>query len=460
MRRPWELDRRTFLRGAAGALLGLPCLEAMHPSLQRAQAASGPPKRLLFMVFNTGTPEFTNGEGILNCFRPTTTGSGYQLTQILQPLAALQQEVTIISGLHNNIGRYEQDPDDQDHPGMGHSILTGQRVLSPTNADPYPGSDISVDQVAANVLGQGTPALPSIFMQALFSAYGENQDRICWKGPDLPLDPIIDSGVAFDQVFSGAAVSNPAQQRALAYKQSVLHHAKADIDRLMPKLGAADKQTLDQYLTGVQSLEQRISATAMNPCVPGAPPQDYQPQGAQAGFIPQRTTQMIDLLVKAFTCDMTRVGVLMLGASPELQYSWLDLAAPYSWHGDITHGGQQPEPERTNRMQAYAQVATWEVAQFADLVQKLKSTPEGDGSGASLLDNTLLLCTSEMSYGNGHWGTNLPVIVAGRSGGAIPLGQHLAVPEQPIANLYVTMLNAVGVSTSTLGNSTGALMLS
>jgi hypothetical protein len=170
---------------------------------------------------------------------------------------------------------------------------------------------------------------------------------------------------------------------------------------------------------------------------------------------------MLDLLVLAFQCDRTRVSTFVLGHTGlYTYYEWLP--APfntYSFHDDISHGAQVTDPvERSRRMDAYVAVSTWNIEQFAYLVRKLKEAPEGDGSG-SLLDNTVLVCTSEMSYGNGHYTDHLPVIVAGRGGGAVSPGRHIEVTEQPIANLYVSMLNAVGVSTASFGNSTGALAL-
>jgi hypothetical protein len=444
------VSRRAFLSGA-GAMIGLPLLEAMIPGAKRARGAvPATPKRLVFMTFGTGTPEHEYGRA--GTLTPATTGSGYALTPILSPLADLQDDILVVTGLHNHIG-------DDTTVVLGDHRSENWGLLTAVNPSASYVVGASVDQVAANALAPYTPGLPSLFMNSVWepNSYAE-EGWVSWSGPTSPRTFILDSAEAFRQVFGDTTTDLTTVQRRLAERKSVLDHAKADADRLRARLGAVDRDRLDQYLDSVRSLEQRVAAAPMA-CGSAAPPTD--PGLSDPTTRPERTRQMIDLLVLAFQCDRTRVCNFMLGETGMYTYyNWLP--APYnsySFHDEISHGASVADPaERARRMDAYVAVSTWNVQQFGDLVRKLKATPEGDGSG-SLLDNTLLVCTSEMSYGHGHYTDHLPVIVAGKGGGGVSPGRHLLVPEQPIANLWLSMLSAVGVEPPSFGNSTGKLNL-
>ncbi len=485
MRRAWEIDRRTVLRGA-GAALGLPCLEAMIPGVKRARAAgAGSPKRLVFCIFTGGVPDTTimTGKGAAQnagrngSFRPAIAGPDYQLTPILQPLADLKDDVMVISNLHNAIGSLlstELKYQGGDHMRASQAIMTG---VNPEYSDlPSRKVGISVDQVAANTLKQYTPALPSLYLSNPFFSDFNNQ-LPCFSGPKTMVHPTQQPVAAFKQIFGDPSVDATTVQTRLAQRKSVLHHTRAQGDRLRRNLGKDDQQALDKYLTSVGELETRANAGGLGMCTPPPMPKDSvvkdnsdpnaENQYNQNGFkyqvdVPSHFATMSDLIVHAFQCDRTRVATVLM-MTHSMQFSWLGgVHADYarSWHDNVEHAvtAAKTPADAQLALDCYVKGATSEVAVFADLVRKLKNTPEGDGSGTSLLDNTLLVCTSELSYGDGHNMEHLPVIVAGRAGGT-KLGRHMVVPEQPIANLWLSMLHAVGIDAPSFGNSTAPLKL-
>lgn len=442
MKRPWEVDRRTFLRGA-GTLIGLPLLEAMIPGSRTARADDGTPKRLVIFVFEGGTPEHYIARP--GCFKPSTTGTDYELTPILQPFADLRDDILVISNLHNSVSQPVPDPPTGDHGRAMYGLLSGVFVENADGPDTIGG--ITVDQVAANTLKTFTPGLPSMSMET--TGYYASLP-ICWSGPTSPIYPMQKPSDVFYQVFGDPNVDELTALKRLEYRKSVMHHAKEDADRLRKKLGKADQQKLDEYLTSVLSLEEKLAAEA-KACSAG----DYST--LDDTDIPGLTTQMLDLTTLALQCDRTRVAVFFLNLASS-RVEWLgDPFGTLDWHNEVQHGAGITEgDEREQRIDMYVAGCAWQMEQFAYLLRKLKEIPEGEGN---VLDNSVVLCASDMGYGDGHPMDHLPVIVAGRGGGAVNPGRHIEVEEQPIANLYVTMLNAVGVPTESFGNSTGALSL-
>jgi hypothetical protein len=441
------VNRRAFL-GGAGALIGLPMLEAMIPGLKSARAASpATPKRLVFFIFQGGTTDDPYGSARPGSFTPATTGSGYALTPILAPLADLQGDILVITNLHNSVSAPVPDPPTTDHSRAQDGILTG--VFTANAGLPGTVSSISVDQVAANAFQALTPGLPSLSLEVTGSY---EPMTLSWAGPTSPLYPNWKPSDAFNQIFGDVSADAALVKKRLAYKQSVMAYAKDDADRLRARLGKTDQQKLDEYLTSVVDLENRIQATSKACTTGGFSPQD----GAD---LPGRAQQMLDLVTLAFQCDRTRVvtfGLNLCGSYVE----WLgsDFGS-LEWHNDIAHGANTaPGAEIEHRLDLYVKTCAWQMDQLGYLLRKLKNTPEGDGSG-SLLDNTIVVCTSDMAYGNGHPMFKLPVVVAGRGGGTVNPGRHVKLAEQPIANLYVSILDAVGIPTTSFGNSDGQVAL-
>ena len=429
------IGRRAFLGGAATAL-SLPFLESLSPwSAAKAQTT---PVRLLFYYVPNGIhmPDWT----------PTTTGAGYTLPYILEPLANVREQVLVLTGLANRSGQYNEPGD---HARGTGSFLTCTR---PIRGD---GStldvDISVDQVAAQALGAET-TFPSLQLglqggtssgscdSGYSCAYSRN---ISWANASTPLPKMVDPQLVFDRLFAGYDPLASAEEiaRRKEKRLSVLDHVLEQANSLQARLSRSDKLKLDQYMTGVRELELRID-TEETPCFPPGRPTGNEDLSAQVRI-------MSDLMVTAFQCDLTRFSSFMLGnAGSNRSYNFLGITGA---HHELSH--HQNNPANHDKLRI---IDRWEIEQFAYLLEGMAAIPEGDGS---LLDNTLVYFSSEIEDGNAHRHYNMPVLLAGSGGGAVSSGRHLDLgAETPVADLFVSMLQAAGVDTDSFGaDSTGPL---
>ena len=432
------LSRRAFLRGA-GAAVALPFLDAMLPRAARAQAGASARRLLCWYVPN----------GIrMSAWTPAATGTGFVLPPILEPLAPVRDEVLVLSNLANRPAR---DSVPGDHARGTGSFLTCVNVKRTGGSDIQNG--ISMDQVVAQAIGSST-ALPSLQLgtdgggstgdcdSGYSCAYARN---ISWAGPQSPLAKETNPQSAFDRLFQGsdARLSAAERERRRRQRLSVLDAVRDDATRLRLRLGPSDRQKLDEYLTGVRELELRIAATGSGVCQATEPeePDDH----------PARVRAMIDVIVLAFRCDHTRVVTFMQGnAGSNQTYPQLGV---YDGHHQISH--HQSDPTKLAWLEA---IDRWEIEQFAYLLQQLHAIQE---PGGSLLDSALVFFSSEIEDGDAHRHTNLPVLVAGRGGGASLPGRHVRyAAEQPIANLFLGMFAAFGITRSSFGdNGTAPLSL-
>ncbi len=441
-RRNWQLPRRTFL-GGAGVAIGLPFLEAMMPTRKASAHGPGDPQRLLAFYVPNGIH--------MAAWTPSTTGPGFAPTPILQPLAdaGVLEDCLVLSGLRNLPGRPEGPGD---HAGGTSAFLTCTHV---TKSETTITNNTSFDQLYADFIGGETP-MPSMQLGMeggsnvgnCDSGYGCAYSRnISWVG-NTPLSKLTDAQTAFDLLFSGFDPGASAEQlaRRKAYRLSVLDYALEDANALKAKLGKSDRVKVDQYLDSVRDLETRVEAESTIPtCTLDG---DFPPNSA--GGFENDVHLMIDIMVKAFQCDRTRVISFMLGnAGSGRDYGFI--GAPGGHHNISHHGGLQSNYDMLQI------IDTFEVAQLAYLLSELKNSPEGTGT---VLDNTMVFFSSEIEDGNSHAHTNLPVIVAGGGGGTLPRGEHLVFQDQPIANLFIDMLQKLGVDISTFGDDgTGPLGL-
>ena len=433
----FQLSRRAFL-GGAGVMVSLPFLEAMIP---RAQAlGSTTPKRLLVYYVPNGIH--------MPAWTPSTTGPGFDLKPILQPLAAFKEQLLVVSGLGNAPGM----PDGPgDHAAGGGSFLTCTHV---NKSETSITNGISMDQVLAEHVGSET-VIPSLQLglesggnvgncdSGYSCAYARN---ISWVG-NTPLSKINSPSTAFDLLFAGFDPGSTAQDQALrkANRLSVLDRTLAQANALNAKLGHTDRIKLDQYLDSVRDLELKVEAEeTASSCDAGGFP--GEPEDVTAG-----ARVMADLMVKAFECDRTRTITFMLANAASLR-TFGFLGYPNGHHLYSHHAN---DPANFAAIQA---INTWEMEQLAYLLERMQSVTEVDGS--TLLDNSIVYCSSEIEDGNSHAHTNLPVLVAGRGGGAIQSGRHVMHEGVPLANLYLAMLKALGVDIDAFGDSNGALPLS
>ena len=429
------LSRRTFLR-AAGVSIGLPMLDAMRPRLARAQAQA--PTRLVFFYVPCGIhmPEWT----------PSQTGANYDLKRILAPLAPVQSDVSVLTGLENRLAR----PDGPgDHASGTGAFLTCAHPFKTSGAGIRNG--ISVDQVAANELGAQT-----LFASLQYGSDGGGSTGNCdsgyscayarnisWKSETQPLPKETNPSAAFDRLFGGADPKATAEQQARRrrYKKSILDFTLGDANALRARLGKTDRQKLDEYVTSIRELEVRIQNEANGPvCVADRP--------ESGGDIRQRVDNMLDIIVTALRCDSSRFLTFMMGnAGHNRSFPFLGFTEQ---HHDLSHHQNNP-----NNHEKLVQIGTWEIEQFAALLTRMKGVQEGDGN---LLDNSLVFFSSEISDGNRHNHDDLPILLAGRGGGAVTAGRHTRYPNQtPIANLFVSMLQAAGSTAQSFGDSTGPL---
>ena len=422
------LSRRTFLKGA-GTAIALPFLEAMLPRKAWAQAAAAPKRILAYYIPN----------GIhMAAWTPAAEGA-YELTPILAPLVNVRDDVLVISGLMNEPAR----PDGPgDHASGTGAFLTCAHPFKTEGADIRNG--ISMDQVAAGAFGDAT-LFKSLQLgtdgggstgdcdSGYSCAYARN---ISWADDNTPLAKETNPQAVFDRLFAGRDPRENAEQarKKKLYRLSVLDYVKESATALSTKLGKTDREKVDEYLTGVRELEVRIQMLGESTCTGERP-------AAPANF-EERVRIMSDLIVTAFSCDLTRVISFMLGnAGSNHVYSNLGIG---DGHHQISHHQGNP----VNHQQLTA-IDTWEVEQLAYLLQRMKSIQEPNGS---LLDNSLVFFSSEIEDGDSHSHYNMPVLLAGKAGGTIRSGRHLVAQGRKTSELFISMLNASGVNVQTFGD--------
>jgi hypothetical protein len=427
--------RRTFLGGGA-ALVALPFLESL------ARAAAPVARRLLFYYVPNGIhmPSWT----------PSTTGADFALPPILRPLAALRDDILVLTGLDNK-------PALVLHEGGDHARGTASFLTCVTPRKTY-GADIqlgvSVDQVAAQRIG-GATRIRSLQLGTSGSGTAGNCDsgysciysaNISWATPNTPLPKLVKPRAVFDHLFGGldSAANARELERQQRYRTSVLDYVLGEARLIQARLGRTDRRKLDEYLTGVRETElqvQKLGGLATVAGKAGPPPADGTPE------FTEHVKALADLMVLAFQSDQTRIVSFMLGgAASGRTFPWLGINEA---HHDISHHHKLPEN--------YAKletIDTWEITQLAYLLQRMKSIDEG---GRTMLDNTIVFFASEIEDGDAHRHTNLPVLVAGRGGGALRTGRHVVYQGTPLANLFVSLLAAVGAPVASFGDSTGPL---
>ena len=435
-----RISRRTALRGV-GAALGLPWLEAMMPS--RASAGvSKPPVRLAALYMPNGVHQ--------DLWTPQGVGRDFKLSPTLEPLADLKDSILVPTNLWN-----EAVKDGSVHLPRCAGFLTCTRVTKTQGVD-ISCNGISMDQMAAQKVGQQTP-LPSLELGVAPDSTGVDTNNgytrlygshIAWSAPTVPLAREIDPRLVFERLFRAGRPQADAAKVDMLLLDRVMDDAKS----LQKKLGTADRQRVDEYLSVVRSLEQRLERTSRPqtaaswkprmPIDPKAEPPETTPQ------FPEHVKLMMDMIALAFQTDTTRVSTFMFNNEVSNQnFSFVEGVS--GGHHSISH-----HQNREEQLKQYQLINQWHVAQYAYLLGKLKSIKEGDGT---LLDNSMVLLGSGLRDGNTHNPVNLPIILGGRGGGRIATGQHIMYAEHtPLANLYVAMLDAFGAPVDRFADSTGS----
>ncbi|HVY47742.1 MAG TPA: DUF1552 domain-containing protein [Minicystis sp.] len=411
-------NRRRFLRGVGGIVLALPFLESAGP---RGAAAAPPPKRFVVMFTANGT--------VKELWRPTGTETSFTLSPILSPLAPYKDKLVVIDGVDEESSYH--GPGDAGHSSaMGH-LLTGTELIDVGQGEFWAGG-ISVDQLIAQRVGQHTQ-LGSLEL-CVEDHPASVQTRMCYAGKKQPVPPEADPRAAFQRAF---AVVPP---ELVAKRKSVLDAVSDDIASLRPKLGADDRQRLDQHLAAVRDVETRLP-THGPACTPKEPaavdPNDFQ---AAAKL-------HMDVLALALSCDVTRVASLQFSTARSLTvFPWLALEEQ---HHDISHQSLD-DPAVVQKIQT---INTFYAKQMAYLVGALATMDDGDGK---LIDRCAVLWANEMSVGQAHNRRAIPYVLAGGCGGAYATGRFLDLTNpkgNPTHNqLLLSLCHAMGVEVQTFGN--------
>ncbi len=443
----WRLDRRTFLRGT-GASLALPWLDAMLPTQAMAEgvaagAAAAVPQRLAFIFFPIGA--------IMPDWKPAGDSGPLNLTRTLAPLAPVKSRINVLTGLAHDKARPHGNGAG-DHARSAATFLTASIARKTGGADIHVGT--SVDQIAAAKVGHKT-RLPSFEIGVDPVRQGNNcdsgyacayQSNISWRSPNQPLAKEVVPELAFERLFGKRHDPLRKFGRRDVYRRSVLDAVLADAAQLEQKLGQSDRQKLDEYFTSVREVEQRVDVASRQS-------QDIPELELPAGMPAEYTAHiplMYDILALAFQTDATRIATFMLANEGSNRvYSHVNVRGG---HHELSHHRGDEE-----RIAAIQRIDEYLVTEFARFLGRLQAMPEGEGT---VLDNSLIVYGSAISDGNRHQHHDLPIVLAGRGGGAIETDRHLVYPEEtPLANLFVGLLDHVGAPVDSFGDSTGKLVL-
>jgi hypothetical protein len=450
--RHWSLNRRTFLRGL-GACLAVPSLESLRPFQASASATpaalattpSGAPLRMAYVYFPNGA--------IQPNWWPTGEGKDFQFARTMQPLEKLRHEIQIMGGLdHLNA---TPGPDGAgDHARASGTFLTGVRVRKTAGSDILAG--VSIDQLVARQVGHLT-RFSSLELTCDAVRKSGNCDsgyscayqyNLGWSSPTTPVAPEPNPRLVFERLFGAGAPGERAQSLALRREQqrSILDFVLDDAKALQKQLTHRDRDKLDQYLTNMRDIEQRIERAERFPETPD--PSQPTPDGIPGSYR-EHIAIMFDMMLLAFETDSTRVATFLL-ANEGSNRAFPEIEIPEGHHYLTHHQNKQ------DMIAKVAEIDVWYMAQFARFLEKMEATKDVDGQ--SLLHNSMIVYGSGNADGNRHTHVNLPVVMAGAGGGTVTPGRFVKFGGVPMSNLLLSMADRIGVTgIERLGDSTGRL---
>jgi len=429
------LPRRTFLRGM-GATVALPLLDAMVPSMTAlARTAAEPVRRIGFIYIPMGCD-------ITRWTPASTDGTLKTLSPVLQSLEPFVDQLTVIDNLELK-NAYPGT-----HATSNAAFLSAAKAKWTESTDYYLGT--TADQIAAQQVGRET-VLPSLELAMdLLQTVGQcdngyacvYQNNLSWSSPTTPLPSEAHPRIVFERLF-GEGGSAADRRAALKRRASLLDWVRDDMARLQNTLGADDRRRVGQYLDSIREVERRIQK-AESDSGDHLPDLD-RPVGVPASYA-DHAKLMFDLQALAMQGDVTRVITFQLARETSTRtYPEIGVADP---HHPLTHHGNNPE-----KIARMAKINAFHVSLFAYYIDRLKSTPDGDGT---LLDHSVVLYGSGMGNPNVHDHVNLPIIVAGGGAGRMKGGRHITYKEPtPLANLHLTLLEKVGVRLERFADSEG-----
>jgi hypothetical protein len=431
------IPRRTMLRGM-GAMLALPLLDSMVPALSALQKTAGKP------VNRFGVFYVPNGM-IMKNYLPTAVGATYELTPTLNALTPFRQDILVVSGLNSLPTR--------ERPGGAHAKASTRFLtnVSPPTSETWLDVGISMDQILANETGKHTQ-LPSLELSmesgetsgACDTGYAcPYTSTIVWKSANTPLPTQNNPRVVFERLFGDAETTDPKARLArMRQQRSVLDSVTEEVAHLQGSLPAADRAKLTEYLSAIRDVEQRIQlAEAQSdqqlPLVdhPAGIPSDWE----------AHMRLMIDLQVLAYQCDLTRVITFMVGREHS-GMTYPQIGVPDAHHPISHYAGELQKIEKVAKINAY------HVKQFAYYLERLKATPDGDGT---LLDHMTMMYGAGIADSNGHDPYDIPIVLAGGGAGLLKGGRHIRMKDVPLANLHLTLLDHFGIVMDKFGDSNG-----
>lgn len=444
------ISRRTLLRGL-GTAISLPVLDAMLPRLAVA-GTSAPKAALPLRMAFVYVPNGAN----MKHWTPEKDGTVFALTSTLEPLAPFKNDLMVLSGLTCDKARANGDGAG-DHARAMSAFLTGSQPKKTAGADIRAG--ISVDQLAAQHIG-GSTRFPSLEIGCDGGRQAGNCDSgyscaysstISWRTESTPVPKEVSPQLLFDRLFGHGKGNDQEAARAKRelYNKSILDLVRDDAKRLEGTLGASDRRKLDEYLSAVRELETRIAAGSKAAEPPKVDSQRPEKEvGKKPADYPTHLELLTDLLVLAFRADQTRIATFVFAnEGSQRTYPFINVA---EGHHDLSHHQNNPQ-----KLEKIRQINRFHVTQFARLLEKLKETKEGE---SNLLDRSMIVYGSGNSDGNRHNHDDLPILLAGHAGGTLTPGRHLRLAkETPITNLYIEMLDRLGIHVDRFGDSTGRL---
>ncbi|BCX46648.1 hypothetical protein HAHE_05560 [Haloferula helveola] len=428
-------SRRNFLKGIA-ATLALPSLDSFAAI---GGAAPANPTRLAFVYIPNGVN--------LAKWMPSGSGRDFKLSESLQPLAGVKDQLSVIRHLDHDKA-FANGDGAGDHARANATFLTGCQARKTAGANIEVG--ISVDQLAARQIGHQT-RVPSLELSTdpprrsghCDSGYScAYQYNLSWLDENTPAPAERDPRLVFEKLFGSGDPKEDARRRN--YRKSILDFVQDDAKRMQRKLGASDRGKMDEYLTAVRDIEKRIeNAERFRAEIP----EDKRPQGIPESYREHIRLQF-DLMALAFETDSTRISTFML-AYDGSNRSFPELGI-HSGHHELSHHRGNPES-----LEKIAQIDRFYIEEFATFLERLKSTREGNGN---LLDHSMIVYGGGIGDGNRHNHNDLPLILAGGGNGTLNPGRLIEAAEgTPMTNLYLSLLERMNVDARRIGDSTGVL---
>lgn len=417
------LSRRQLLCGAAATAAFAPFVP-----LRESEAQAAAPQRFFTWFTGNGTirDEWTPGGGVTD----------FRLKRILAPLEQHRDNLLIVSGMAFN----PQGPGGSHQQGA-HLLFSGSYLNSGefeggSGAAGW-GTSISVDQIYANALDGETPFGSLVI--GVQPTHTDMRGRMSYTGDSQPVVPVLNPAELFDRLFS--TLQEPAEQTRLrAQRRSVLDLVATELGQLRPRYSVADGAKIDSHLDAVRSIERRLDATPLD-CSPGEAPGEIDLDDHASS--PLIGKLFMDMLLAAFSCDLTRTGSFMWGGATSRQrFPWLDINEQ---HHTLSHVDSEDEP-----IEQLIQINEWYSQQMDYFLSRLGEIEEGGGTA---LDNTLLLAGSEIGRGGSHTQRRIPIYLAGGAGGKLQMGRHIDATDELTNRLLVSILHTLGLEEhQTFGN--------